>query len=162
MHKASCIIFIVGWLAFAPAQSQSIKIMKLVQLEQLLNKTDDTLRVINFWATWCAPCVKEIPYFENARQMYASQKVSVVLVSLDDIKDLETKVKPFVSNRKIRSKVLLLDEPDANTWIDKVAPEWSGALPMTLIVNKARTIRHYIGKPVNQAELTSLINQHKL
>lgn len=144
------------------ALGQTIPVLTFDQLKQRIDQPNDTLYIINFWATWCAPCVKELPYFETVHQTYKVKKVSVLLVSLDDKTALNTKVKPFIRNRKIRSRVVLLDEPDANAWIDKLAPEWSGALPMTLLLNKQQTIRRFIGGPVKPGELESIINQYKL
>lgn len=143
------------------AQSQSVRVIKFDQLKQMVDQPNDTLYVVNFWATWCAPCVKELPQFEAVRQQYANRKLNVLLVSLDDKKTLTTKVNPFVRHRKIRSRVVLLDESDLNTWVDKLAPEWSGALPMTLILNKKRNVRKFIGQPVKEGELKSIINQYK-
>ncbi|GAB3963836.1 hypothetical protein GCM10028806_00410 [Spirosoma terrae] len=160
--KSICGLFLITFfLSVTSARSQSVKVIKFDQLNQLIHKPNDTLYVVNFWATWCAPCVKELPEFERARQAYASQKVSVLLVSMDDKADLAKKVNPFVRNRKIQSSVVLLDEPDLNAWVDQVAPEWSGALPMTLILNKQRNVRQYIGRPVKEGELATIINQHK-
>lgn len=160
--KSICGLFLITFfLRVTSARSQSVKVIKFDQLNQLIHKPNDTLYVVNFWATWCAPCVKELPEFERARQAYASQKVSVLLVSMDDKADLAKKVNPFVRNRKIQSSVVLLDEPDLNAWVDQVAPEWSGALPMTLILNKQRNVRQYIGRPVKEGELATIINQHK-
>ena len=149
-------------LGIKPVRSQSIPVIKFDQLQQLVSRSNDTLYVVNFWATWCAPCVKELPQFEALRQHYATKKLNVLLVSLDDKKILTTKVNPFVRNRKIRSRVVLLDESDLNTWVDKLAPEWSSALPMTLILNKQRNVRQFIGKPVKEGELESIVNQYKL
>lgn len=137
--------------------AQSVKVIKFGDLHRILTTQDDTLNVINFWATWCGPCVKELPYFEGLNK--TQQKLRVLLVSMDDIKTLETKVKPFVKQRKIKSKVVLLDEPDLNSWVDKLVPEWSGALPMTLILNAKREVRKFIGKPVKEGELQTIINQ---
>lgn len=151
------------WLLWGvSANGQSVAVVKFDQLKQLLDQSADTVYVVNFWATWCAPCVKELPYFETARRAYADKKVKVLLVSLDDRNALDKKVIPFVRARNIQSRVVLLDEPDANTWIDKIAPEWSGALPMTLILNNKQKVRRFIGKPVSQQELTSIINQCNL
>jgi thiol-disulfide isomerase/thioredoxin len=141
---------------------QAIAVIKFDQLAGVLNTQDDTLRIVNFWATWCAPCVKELPYFETVRQAYATKKLKVLLVSMDEKEALDAKVKPFIRSRKIRSRVVLLDETDLNTWIDKVAPEWSGALPMTLIVNQKQKFRRFIGKAVKEGELQSIINNYKL
>lgn len=94
----------------------------------------DTTYVINFWATWCGPCVKELPYFEELNALYDGQAFKQILVSLDDPKKLESKVIPFLAKNNIQSKVVLLADGKANSWIDKVDPNWSGAIPITLIL----------------------------
>ncbi|GAB3985281.1 hypothetical protein GCM10028807_00180 [Spirosoma daeguense] len=161
MSGKACFVIISTLLGITISNAQSVPVLKFDELEQRINRSNDTLYIVNFWATWCAPCVKELPLFESARKKYANQKVNVLLVSMDARKTLTTKVVPFVQKRKIGSQVVLLDEPDLNTWIDKLVPEWSGALPMTLVLNKQRNIRQFIGKPVKEGELESIINQYK-
>lgn len=94
---------------------------------------DENIYVINFWATWCAPCIKELPYFEKLNA--ENKNVKVILVSLDSKKDLDKKLIPFIEKRKLKSKVLLLADKDYNTWLSKVDADWSGAIPATLILN---------------------------
>ncbi len=94
---------------------------------------DENVYVINFWATWCAPCIKELPYFEKLNA--ENKNVKVILVSLDSKKDLDKKLIPFIEKRKLKSKVLLLADKDYNTWLSKVDTDWSGAIPATLIIS---------------------------
>lgn len=110
--------------------------LKFDDFEPLLHQKDDKIRVINFWATWCKPCVAELPYFEKIHHEYKDKNVEVMLVSLDDIKKLDNKVLPFVKERNLQSKVVLLDDADYNSWIDKVSPEWSGSIPATIFYTK--------------------------
>ncbi|CAM3448616.1 Thioredoxin domain-containing protein [Flavobacterium longum] len=107
------------------------------QLEKRLQAKSDTVYVVNFWATWCAPCVKELPYFDRIGTEYKSQKVKVLLVSLDMNKQVESSLLPFLIRKNIRQEVIHLHEPDANAWIPKVNAQWSGALPATLIFTAA-------------------------
>ncbi|MBQ4820433.1 TlpA family protein disulfide reductase [Aquimarina sp. MMG016] len=99
----------------------------------LLNINDGKTRIINFWATWCKPCVAELPYFELINSRYPKDEVEVILVSLDLPKHVESKLIPFIQRQNIQSRVLLLDDPDANSWIPKVNSEWSGSIPATII-----------------------------
>ncbi|MBU2951322.1 TlpA family protein disulfide reductase [Tamlana agarivorans] len=108
--------------------------------EKYLNQKDDKIYVINFWATWCAPCVKELPYFEQLHANYKDKKVEVLLVSLDFPHMYDSKLKPFIKDRKLISKVIALDDPDMNTWIPKVSETWSGALPATVIYNQDKRL----------------------
>ncbi|WNH07810.1 TlpA disulfide reductase family protein [Thalassobellus suaedae] len=101
--------------------------------KKFLNKSDDTIYVINFWATWCAPCVKELPSFEKLNAKYANKNVKVILVSLDFPHLYEKKLKPFIIDNKLKSKVIALDDADMNTWIPQVDASWSGSIPATII-----------------------------
>lgn len=104
----------------------------------LFEQQNDTTYVINFWSTWCAPCVKELPYFEELNAQYAPQKVKVLLISLDFPKQLETKLKPFLKKHNLQSELFVLTDPDANSWVNAVNPEWSGAIPATVIYKGAK------------------------
>jgi len=101
--------------------------------KKFLNKKDNTVYVINFWATWCAPCVRELPYFEKLNKQYKNENVEVILVSLDFPHLYDSKLKPFIVNKKLKSKVIALDDVDMNSWIPKVDKTWSGSLPATII-----------------------------
>jgi thiol-disulfide isomerase/thioredoxin len=96
--------------------------------------------VVNFWATWCAPCVEELPYFEELTREYADKPLRVLLVSLDFRRQLERRLLPFLKNNDIQSRVVVLDDADANAWIDKVDPSWSGAIPATLFYQGERRL----------------------
>jgi thiol-disulfide isomerase/thioredoxin len=97
-----------------------------------LESENDQIILVNFWATWCAPCVKELPFFEafNAQ----TNDVRVILVSLDFVEQLETRFKPFVHKKGLKSELIVLDDMDANKWIDMVDPSWSGTIPATLVI----------------------------
>ncbi len=107
-------------------------------LEEILKREDDKTYVVNFWATWCAPCVKELPYFEKLDKEYENENVEVVLVSLDFPKKYDTKLKPFIKKHQLRSELFALNDMDSNYWIPKVEENWSGAIPATLIFNKEK------------------------
>ncbi len=105
-------------------------------LEKFLHQEDDKVHVVNFWATWCAPCVKELPHFEELYKNYKDKSVEVLLVSLDFPKQYEKKLKPFIVKHNLQSKVLVLDDVDMNSWIPKIDENWDGAIPVTIIYNK--------------------------
>ncbi|KAB2880227.1 TlpA family protein disulfide reductase [bacterium] len=154
--KPIVVIFSVLFLA-SHAHAQNVHVVSFQELVTSLNKQNDTTYVFNFWATWCSPCVEELPHFETVNETYKNEKLQVVLISLDFKSELEKKVIPFVKKKNIRSAVVLLDEPDANSYIDKVSPEWSGAIPATLIVNSKKNIRVFYEKKFSLEELQSLI-----
>ncbi len=123
--------------------------------EQWLQRNDDKVYVYNFWATWCKPCVKELPYFEQAHENYKDKNVEMVLVSLDFPKQKTTKLIPFIEEHQLKSKVVHFDAKKPNQWIDKVNPAWSGSIPATLIRHKEE-VKFHEGT-MNYEELSQMI-----
>lgn len=140
-------------LAQAPDNAQ---VVRLEALKELIDKPKGEIRVINFWATWCAPCIKEIPLFE---QLHADREdVEVFLVSMDlDLNPDPARVYQFMERRGIRANVLLLNEKDPNSWIDQIDPSWSGALPATLVVNPTTGKRIFVESQVHKDDLDKMI-----
>ena len=128
MNKFLFIIFI---LISLETFSQEVSVVKFSELQDKILYTEAPLTVFNFWATWCGPCIKEIPHFDALQ--VENEGVKVYLVSVDFKQDLE-KVKGFVKKRAIQSEVIFLDEKDPDSYMDKVSQEWTGAIPATLFV----------------------------
>lgn len=114
-------------------ESVNLEIYNFSGFKKYLNRQDDKVYVINFWATWCAPCIKELPFFEKLNKEYSNKNIEVILVSLDFPHLYETKLKPFILEHHLKSKVIALDDVDMNTWIPLVNPDWSGSIPATII-----------------------------
>ena len=106
------------------------------QLKPYLTTQSDSVFIINFWATWCAPCVAELPYFEKLTVDLKVKKAKVILVSLDFKSQIQTKLLPFLKKKKLQSEVVVLIENNPNDWIPKVNEDWSGSIPATLIFDK--------------------------
>lgn len=115
--------------------SQSFVTVNFEGYEDYLESLDTEVAVVNFWATWCKPCVKELPYFEQIGSDYADRDVKVILVSLDFPDQIE-RLQQFIESKKIESTVVWLDDGRANEWIPKVDQNWSGAIPATIIYTK--------------------------
>ena len=125
-------------------------------LEPLLYQEDNKIHVINFWATWCAPCVKELPYFEEINAQYENDNVKVLLVNLDMPKMWESHLIPFIKKKKLKSEIVILDDPKQNTWIPKVNETWSGAIPATIIYKAGK--RNFYERSFSSDELKSELN----
>ncbi|MCF2876279.1 MULTISPECIES: TlpA disulfide reductase family protein [unclassified Tenacibaculum] len=121
----------------AENQQEKIKIATLnyEQLKPLLHKNDGKTYVVNFWATWCIPCVKELPAFEKLNQEFKDKNVEVVLVSLDFSRQLETNLIPFIKEKKLQSKIIHFEDSNEQFWIKDIAENWTGSIPATLIYN---------------------------
>lgn len=152
-----CLFVIHGKLRSQPAPDNA----KIVSLRDLLNGIDqptEKIKVLNFWATWCAPCIKEIPLFEKLNK--EDDDVLVLLVSVDlDLDPNPQKVYNFIQRRGIVSDVLILDATDPNSWIDMIDPAWSGALPATLLVNSKTGRRIFVEKEMHDGDLERIITE---
>lgn len=149
------VVFCVAHLC----QAQKAEVVRAADLEALMNDDSQKIQVINFWATWCGPCIKELPFFEKITEE-GHPGVKVTLVSLDlELDPNPEKVYKFIAKKNIRSQVLLLDEPDPNAWINRIEPQWSGALPATVIINHETGKRKFIGRALHEGELKQFLDE---
>ena len=137
--------------------AQEIPFISSEQISRWKNTNSDTVLVVNFWATWCDPCVEELPAFEKLNKQYSGKKVQVILVSNDFKMYIETKLKPFVRKNKLKSQIVFMDEPDANEWISLVSPDWSGGIPSTMIVSKRKNTVLVFEEQLTYAELETAL-----
>ena len=160
MKYACRILSIIGILFLFSCNNSSEDTIEIVDFDGLYGKIDlsvDKTYVINFWATWCAPCVKELPYFEEVNKQSKDNNTEVILVSLDFPSQIESKLKPYLKKNKIKSKVILLDDSKINTWVPKVSERWDGGIPATLIVNSSNY--NFYPKPFEKEELFTEIKK---
>ncbi|MCC5931709.1 MAG: redoxin domain-containing protein [Cyclobacteriaceae bacterium] len=154
--KKICVFLLI--LIVSDVRGQDVEVIRYQKLLEILeNGQGSDIEVYNFWATWCRPCVKEIPYFEEINNRY--ENVDVILISFDDVEKLESRVKPFIRNKKLKSRVYLIDETDYNAFIDKVDSQWSGAIPATIIIDRRNGKRFFYEKEFEREELMELIKQ---
>lgn len=140
--------------------AQKREVIKLDQLLTILNNKSDSLLVINFWATWCKPCVEEMQDFLRLEQELENEKVKFIYLSHDFKRDFELKLIPFATKRNMKSDVLLLDEPDYDAWINIVDPSWQGSIPATLLLTPMAENRHFHEGQLSYLELKKIINTY--
>ena len=155
-RRVAWLTVLLIWTASPALLGQATKMVRLSELQTSIQSEQDRIQVINFWATWCGPCIKEMPLFEK---LHADRKdVHVRLVSLDmDLDPNPEKIRSFVARKKLQSEVLILDERNPNEWIDKVEKSWSGAIPATLIINNKNGKRKFVERALLEGELEKLI-----
>jgi len=123
-------------LAALSLSSQNVGVYKIGDLLKRVHNGSDTVYVVNFWATWCKPCVAELPEFEQFNAEQKNSRVKVLLVSMDFKEDIQSKLVPFLKKNGYSAEVLLLDELNGNSFINQVSKEWTGAIPATLVTAK--------------------------
>lgn len=157
-------IFFSFILTFWAAQShaQTVQSVKIDDVVSRIEQGNDTTYIVNFWATWCAPCVKELPLFEEINEQYSSDKIKVLLISLDLKRDFDTRLKSFLDRKNLKSEVLFLDEKDPNDWIPKVTDQWDGVIPATWIVQPHNALKVFYAQSFEDEELKSLLRNMKI
>ncbi len=132
-------LFLVGF----KANSQDIAKWKMTELETFMSEKTGEILVINFWATFCKPCIAEIPSFIKISDKYKNDKVKLLLVSLDLPSYYPKKIASFVKKRQYKANIVWLDETDADYFCPKADTSWSGSIPATLMINTKTGYRKF-------------------
>lgn len=138
--------------------SQSIPKWKITDLEEYIAKSDTPV-IVNFWATYCVPCIKEIPYFQEVVKQYEEKGVKLLLVSLDFRESFPDKISTFAGKRKFTSPIVWLDETDADYFCPKVDSTWSGVMPATLFINNKKGHRSFFEEEMSKEKFESEIRK---
>jgi len=150
IKKILFFLILINYISFC--QSNEVKTVNYNELKPLINKSGEKTYIVNFWATWCAPCIKEIPYYEELNK---NPVIDVLLVSLDFPNHMYSRLIPFIKKNKIQSEVILLNDSNENYFISDINSDWSGALPATIIYNKKKRV--FFEKSFTKDELFKLV-----
>lgn len=145
-------------------KNEEISVVNFEQLEPKFSKTDNVLYVVNFWATWCAPCLKELPDFMAVNSEFSnSDDFRMILVSLDDSDKLDGPVKKFIEEKNLKGVDLYLldDIKRMNEWIPAVDSSWSGSIPATLFIRNGKSLK-FVPNAIEKDELRNIILELKI
>lgn len=148
MRNINKIIIILTLISFNNVYAQKPSVYKIDDLTKRIFNSNDTTYIVNFWATWCKPCVSELPEFEKLHQGSKGKQIKVLLVSMDFKEELDKKLKNFLEKNKYTCEIVLLDEINGNDFINKISESWSGAIPATLITKNNKSQFDFIEKKV--------------
>ncbi|MCS7153843.1 MAG: TlpA family protein disulfide reductase [Bacteroidia bacterium] len=126
MKRGLSVLLIAGlWGQVLPTRTWA-------EIERQLQSHPETLYVLNFWSTWCRPCIAELPHLQAAYERLAKQiPVSFWLISLDFPPDGAKKAARLLHQKGISLPAFWLSEKDPNTWIPRLHSDWDGAIPYT-------------------------------
>ena len=160
MNKTMRIVFTLLFAAaLAPALAQpAIRKIKITDLERTIAQSDHPL-IINFWATFCGPCCKEIPYFQSTVAQYKDQRVELILVSLDLPDDYPAKIAAFAKERGFTGPIVWLDETNADYFCPKVDPQWTGGIPCSLFINNKTHYRRFFDRQLTERQVEPEIRE---
>jgi thiol-disulfide isomerase/thioredoxin len=143
-------IFLLG--AGLTARGQEVRKIKITDLENMITRSDHPL-IVNFWATFCGPCVKEIPYFQTTVAKYRSDNVELVLVSLDLPDYYPAKIAGFARGQGYTSRIVWLDETNADYFCPKVDPKWTGGIPSSLFIDNKNHYRRFFDRQLTEPQV---------
>ncbi|CAH0136750.1 Thiol:disulfide interchange protein TlpA [Chryseobacterium sp. Bi04] len=160
MKNLITIITLFLFVSIFKAQQTEVKVMKYEELEKRIHQEDSRFLIVNFWATTCAPCVKELPHFMEVNNQYAGNpKFKMILVSLDRLVDKERVLK-FIKTKNITAEVVLLDDiKRMNTWIPKFEKNWDGNIPVTIFYKNGEKVYFNDGE-MGKEELEKIITEN--
>lgn len=145
-------LFLLVVLLFNAAFSQAIKKVKIKDVVNMIDTTQHPL-VVNFWASWCQPCVHEIPWFEKAVAELKDKNVELILVSLDFRTSYPKELLSFITKKGYTSRIVWLDETNADYFCPLIDEKWDGNIPVTIMVNHKKNYRQFFSEQIPEAKL---------
>lgn len=123
----------------ATPSAPEIRVVGAAALKETLAAHRGEVVILNFWATWCGPCVEEMPHLARIVEKYGSQGVRVLAVSVDEPETLTSAVKPFVAKHAYPFTFLIKEETRAGAYeqfVNAINSEWGGGVPATFIYDR--------------------------
>ena len=145
-------VAIIALLFVTIASAQQVKKIKITDLEKTIAESKTPL-IVNFWATFCAPCIAELPYFHSITNKYKKQNVKLLLVSLDFEEYYPKRIRYFANKRKYTAEIVWLDEEKPDDFCPRVDPKWTGSMPATLFINKKTGYRKFVEAEMKPEDL---------
>ena len=135
--------------------------LKAEEIKKLVSNPSDKLRLINVWATWCAPCVAEYPSLVQLQRMYGARSFEFISLSADKPAD-EKKALEFLQEKHSPIRNYLYDGIDNYKLIEAVDSVWNGALPYTVLIEPGGKIVYRNAGPVELLALKKAIVDHPM
>lgn len=155
---------IVLLLSAVSVFAQEVKPLKSTQeLDELKNSLKGKVVLINFWATWCKPCVKEFPELVKLYKDYKDKDFRLVFISADVPEEIESKVVPFLKSQNVDFVSFYNNFDKPEELINYIDKNWEGAIPSTYIYdregNKTSSILGMKNYEYFEKEITKNLNQ---
>lgn len=149
---------LVFFLLVYSVRAQELPKWKVEDLKAAIQKAEGPT-IFNFWATFCKPCIEEIPYFQELVKKYEVAGVRLVLVNLDAPDDYPARIQSFAKRFKMTAPITYLDESNADLFCPAVDEKWSGAIPASLFVNNKTGYRKFYEDQLSREELEGEIGR---
>jgi len=152
------ILWVMFFIPGIRLDAQEVRSVKIADMEKMISESRHPL-LINFWATWCKPCVEELPSLVREVKAHAADSIELILVSVDDKETYPGKLRDFIRNRNYEGTFLWLDETNADYFCPVIDTSWSGAIPATLFLNKKNAYRKFVEAKLTDQALQNILRE---
>lgn len=158
---AVVIVLFVWSLGTQPIPTEVLSVVPVngCTLHHMIESSRGHVVVLNFWATWCAPCVAEFPDLVRLRDSYIDRNVDVLLVCANDPTEDGAKVREFLASQHVSFKTFMKQSGDDEAFINAVNRNWSGALPATFLFDRNGKVVYSLTGAQKYATLSHLLEQ---
>jgi thiol-disulfide isomerase/thioredoxin len=140
------------------AFAQELKAVKIEKLQAYIKGANHPL-IINFWATWCKPCIAEIPHLQQAARQYKDSGLELIMVSLDFPEAFPKDITAFIKGKNLVGTFFWLDETDADHFCPVIDKTWQGSIPATLFLNVKKDFRKFYGQEITPEALNAALQE---
>ncbi len=151
--KSEFVVLLLCTLCSACGSASSLQRIQDPQILSL--PAQNQIVLLNFWATWCEPCTKEIPILIRLHTKFPDLKV--IGVSLDAVENAGA-VKKFIRKYQIPYHVMLRSGSQFDETMSKFDPKWTGGLPATFLFRNGQRIYSSLGI-IQEAEITAILGE---
>jgi thiol-disulfide isomerase/thioredoxin len=130
--------------------------LRALRINEAAKNDQARLRLVNFWATWCGPCITEFPDLMFIHRMYRQRDFECVTVAAQ-FPDEKEAVLRFLQKQKASTRNLILGDADKYALIEAFDKDWSGALPFTVLIDPAGEVLYRREGPIDPLELKRVI-----
>ncbi len=149
---------VTGYLLNGPVQSaEQLTPVAAPELRAALDEQQNRVVLLNFWATWCGPCLKEIPVLMELENELAAQGFRLVAVSLDEAAAAETQVRPFIEKWFPEFTTYLSLEADMDDMVSVVDRGWNEVLPTSYLIRRDGSVAKRIQGSYTKEEFAAAI-----
>lgn len=156
--KKVIVVLVISLAATVSAGAQGVLRVKISDLEKTIRDSRTPL-VVNFWATFCQPCIEELPHFVSAIEKHTKDSVRLLLVSLDLEDAYPDHIRKFAEKRKWDVPIVWLDETNADYFCPRIDSTWTGSIPATLFVNNQTGYRKFYEQPLPAADFDAAVER---